>query len=230
MKTKMKKLILILVVLITYLTSFAQNSDLNGLYKNLGIKLLVPEKGAKTGTNFRLEADSIFFNGYATNLNGVKINFEKIGTSAKISFGSHFSLFKKTKAEYVFITDGMANPVSITDDKVLSKENEARFTLMLILLNYLDAYAVKSFAVDLAVARVKKCGTWTVFSYGHNSSTAMHHLAQNVAGFASSNSHCTPIGNAEADCFAGNNHACMGSQSFSCVCNVTIPYLGLGWD
>ena len=226
----MKKLILILVVMITYSSSFAQKSDLNGLYKHLGIKLLVPEKGARTGTNFRLEADSIFFNGYATNLNGVTINFEKIGTNSKISFGSHYSLYKRATSDYVLNTDGLSNPISITDDNALSKENEARFTVMFILLNYLDAYAIKSFAVDPALARVKKCGTWTVFSYGHNSSTALHNLAQSVSGFASNNSHCTLIGKAETDCFAGNNHACMSSQSFSCVCNVTIPYLGLGWD
>ena len=191
---------------------------------------MVPEKGARSGTNFRLEADSIFFNGYATNLNGVTINFEKIGTSSKISFGTHYSLFKSTKSEYVFNTDGMDNPLSIADDVALSKENEARFTVMLILLNYLDAYAVKSFTVDSALAKVKKCGTWTVFSYGHNSSTALFNLGQNVASFASNNSHCTQVGSAETECFAGTNHACMVSQSFSCPCNVTIPFIGLGWD
>ena len=45
----------------TYLFTYAQSPDLSGLYKNLGIKLLKAEKGSRTGTSYRLEADSIYF-------------------------------------------------------------------------------------------------------------------------------------------------------------------------
>lgn len=74
--------------MITCLITYAQNPDLSGLYKNLGIKLLAAEKGARTGTNYRLEADSVYFNGSATTLNNVPVNFEKTGAGPKIRFGS----------------------------------------------------------------------------------------------------------------------------------------------
>lgn len=230
MKTKMKKTLLIPIVMITCLFTYAQNPDLSGLYKNLGIKSLAAEKGARTGTNFKLEADSIYFNGCATTLNNVSINFEKNGASLKISFGSRYTLYKKSNKDYELVTDGVSKIISISGKNELDANEKNRFTLMVLLLHYIDAYSLKNYVADSALARVKKCGTWTVMEYGHNSSTALYHLAQSTSSFSSNNSHCTPIGSIQIDCFAGNNHICMTSQSFSCVCNVTIPFLGIGWD
>lgn len=216
--------------MVSYLFTNAQSPDLSGLYKNLGIKLLTAEKGSRTGTSYRLEADSIYFNGYATILNNVPVNFEKTAAGPKISFGSRHTLHKKGNTDYVLEIDGVAKAVSISGKNELDAKDDARFTLMVILLNYIDVYSIKNYAADAALARVKKCGTWTVIEYGHNSSTAMYHLSQGVASFASNNSHCSPVGASHSDCYLGTNHLCIGSQSFSCPCGTTIPILGIGWD
>ena len=216
--------------MITCLITYAQNPDLSGLYKNLGIKLLAAEKGARTGTNYRLEADSVYFNGSATTLNNVPVNFEKTGAGPKIRFGSRYALHKKTNTDYELVTDGVSKIISISDKNELDAKEKSRFTIMVLLLSYIDAYSLKNYVADPVLARVKKCGTWTIMEYGHNSSTAKYHLGLSSASFASNNSHCTAIGSGQLDCFAGSNHVCMSSQSFSCACNVTVPFLGFGWD
>jgi hypothetical protein len=230
MKTKMKKLLLIPVLMATCLFTYAQRTDLSGLYKNLGIKLLTAEKGSRTGTSYRLQADSIYFNGYATILNNVPVNFEKTASGPKISFGSRHILHKKSNTDYVLETDGMSKAVSISGKNELDATDDARFTLMVILLNYIDIYSIKNYAADAALARVKKCGAWTVIEMGLNSSTAMYHLSQGIASFASNNSHCSLVGVSQSDCFLGTNHICIASQSFHCPCGTTIPFIGIGWD
>lgn len=191
---------------------------------------MVAEKGARIGTNYKLEADSVYFNGHATNLNNVPVNFEKTSAGPKISFGNNYTLYKKGNTDYVLVSDGIAKAVNIAGKNGLDAKENARFTVMLLLLNYIDAYSIKNFTVNPELARIKLCGVWTVMSYGHNSSTASYNLTNSISSFTSNNGNCHPVGSTQQDCFAGSNHICMISQSFQCSCNVTIPFLGIGWD
>ncbi len=222
----MKKLIL-LFLLSNSIISFAQQVD---LYTPLGIKAMNIQTNNENIKGFNVEADSIFLNGCVTKLDGVTIQYEVINGTKKITLGGNYSLTKESNYGYLYIGGGSRKMIDISvpqsEKTTLSQEENTRFFIMATLLNYLALN--NSYSTDINQKFIKHCGTWEVTGYGHSQTGLMVNAVQQAQAFGDGNANCGQSGGTSSTCIIGQ-HFCFTTYTFYCGCNVSIPFIGLGW-